>query len=180
MPNKNILFLLSGSVACFKACAVISALVKQGNCVQTAVTPNALQFIGPATLQGLTGRPVYADIFVPRQSGTEHISLSKWADVTVLCPASADVLNKMAAGVADDCVTTLFLAHDFAKPFLAVPAMNSRMFLHPATQASLEKLQSWGVRVLAPQTGRLACGDEGPGRMPEPETVLAALAEALQ
>lgn len=180
MSGKNILFLLSGSVACFKACSVISALVKQGHAVQTAVTPNALQFIGTATLQGLTGRPVYADMFAPRQSGTEHISLSKWADAAVLCPASADVLNKMAAGVADDCVTTLFLAHDFAKPFLAVPAMNSRMFLHPATQASLEKLQNWGVRVVTAQTGRLACGDEGPGRMPEPETVLAELEKVLK
>ncbi len=177
MPGKNILFMLSASIACFKACRVISALVKQGHSVQTALTPRALQFIGPATLQGLTGRPVYADMFAPRQSGTEHISLSKWADITVLCPASADVLNKMAAGVADDCVTTLFLAHNFAKPFLVVPAMNKQMFLHPATQASIEKLRSWGVQVLQPQTGRLACGEDGPGRMPEADDVLQRITE---
>ncbi len=180
MPAKNVLFMLSASVACFKACSVISGLVKEGRQVQTALTPRALQFIGPATLQGLTGRPVYADMFAPRQSGTEHISLSKWADITVLCPASADVINKMAAGVADDCVSTLFLAHDFAKPFLVVPAMNTHMFLHPATQASIEKLRSWGVQVLQPQTGHLACGDDGPGRMPEAPEVLRAIKELAE
>lgn len=179
MPGKNILFMMSASVACFKACSVLSALVKKEHAVQTAITPRTLQFVGPATLQGLTGRAVYSDMFAPRQSGTEHISLAKWADIAVLCPASADVINKMAAGVADDCVTTLFLAHDFAKPFLIVPAMNTRMFLHPATQGALEKLRSWGVQVLQPQTGHLACGDDGPGRMPEPESVVKKIEELL-
>lgn len=179
MSGKNILFMMSASVACFKACAVVSALVKKGHQVQTALTPNALQFIGPATLQGLTGKAVYYDMFAPRQSGTEHISLSKWADCTVLCPASADVINKMACGVADDCVTTLFLAHDFAKPFLIAPAMNSRMFLHPATQKSLQTLRSWGVQLIEPAQGHLACGDEGPGRLAEPQTVLSKIEELL-
>lgn len=179
MHGKNILFMMSASVACFKACAAVSALVKKGCQVQTALTPNALQFIGPATLQGLTGRPVYWDMFAPRQCGTEHISLSKWADCTVLCPASADVINKMAAGVADDCVTTLFLAHDFAKPFVLAPAMNSRMFLHPATQKALQTLRGWGVHVLEAESGHLACGDDGPGRLAEPVAVIKKIEELL-
>ena len=172
MPNKHILFLLSGSVACFKACEVISALVAQGHEVQTAVTPQALQFIGEATLQGLTHRPVYKDMFAPRQSGTEHISLTTWADVTVLCPATANILGKMAAGIGDDCVSTLFLAHSFSKPFLVAPAMNTAMYQHPATQSAMAKLQKWGVQFIACGTGRLACGVQGEGRLAEPTTIL--------
>ena len=161
MINKHILFLLSGSVACFKACEVISALVAQGHEVQTAVTPQALQFIGEPTLQGLTHRPVYKDMFAPRQSGTEHISLTTWADVTVLCPATANILGKMAAGIGDD-----------SKPFLVAPAMNTAMYQHPATQSAMAKLQKWGVQFIACGTGRLACGIQGEGRLAEPTTIL--------
>ena len=175
MANKHILFLLSGSVACFKACEVISALVAQGHEVQTAVTPQALQFIGEATLQGLTRRPVYKDMFAARQSGTEHISLATWADVTVLCPATANILGKMAAGIGDDCVSTLFLAHQFPKPFLVAPAMNTAMYQHPATQATIAKLQTWKVQFIACETGRLACGTQGEGRLAAPATILEAI-----
>ena len=180
MTNKNILFLLSGSIACFKACEVISALVKRSCQVQTAVTQNALKFIGVATLQGLTNRSVYTDMFGPRQQGTEHIHLNQWADITVVCPASANVIGKMANGIADDEVSTLLLSHDFQKPCLLVPAMNTNMYHHPATQQSLEKLKSWGVHVMACRRGRLACGVEGEGRMPEPADVLAAIEELVK
>jgi phosphopantothenoylcysteine decarboxylase/phosphopantothenate--cysteine ligase len=167
-----VLFQLSGSVAAFKACALISKLVQSGFEVQTAATASTFEFVGRATLEGLTGRPVFTDIF---QNGRamDHIHLAKWAELTILCPATANQINKLAAGIGDDAVSTLFLTHDFKKPYWVVPAMNEEMWLHPATQASLKVLGSWGVRVLEPAEGRQACGDVGPGRMLEPEVLLS-------
>jgi phosphopantothenoylcysteine decarboxylase/phosphopantothenate--cysteine ligase len=179
MSKSKILFQLTGSIACFKACAVISRLVREGHEVKTACTPSALQFIGPATLEGLTGRPVYADVFEKKQS-IEHIALSKWTDLAIVCPATANMMNKMAAGIGDDAVSTLFLSHDFAKPFLVAPAMNKNMWKHPATQKSVEILRGWGVDVLPVARGRQACGDEGDGRMLEPDAIYAAITAALK
>jgi phosphopantothenoylcysteine decarboxylase/phosphopantothenate--cysteine ligase len=179
MGKKNILFILSGSIACFKACGLISRLAKEGCGVKAVCTKNALQFIGLATLEGLTGKPVYHDMFAGREAGTEHISLTKWADITLVCQASGDIINKMAAGIGDDCATTLFLSHDFNKPFVIAPAMNQNIYTHPATQAALAKLKVWGVEVLPTAEGRLACGDAGPGRMLEPAAIRAALEKYL-
>jgi len=176
--GSNILFKLSGSIAAWKARAVISQLVKDGHQVQAVATEAALRFIGPATLEGLTGRPVLSDLWA-RGAAMEHINLVKWADLTILCPATANTINRFAAGIADDLVGSLFLAHNRTRPYLVAPAMNPAMWAHPATAASVETLRSWGVNVLPVASGRLACGDEGAGRMIEPEAILVAIRTAL-
>lgn len=179
MAPKNVLFLLSGSIACAKACGVISQLSKAGVTVQTAVTPAALQFVGKATLEGLSGRRVFDNLW---QDGgaLEHIDFARQADLALVCPATANTLNKLAAGIADDPVGTLFLAWELdKKPWWLAPAMNHRMWLHPATQASLGKLRGYGVRILEPAEGAHACGEDGPGRLPEPETIAAEVLRAL-
>lgn len=168
------LFKLSGSIACYKACDLISRLVKAGHEVQTVTTPAAERFIGPATLEGLTGRANLSDLW---KTGDQmaHIRLPEWADATILCPASASTVNRMAAGVADDLVTTLFLAHDFSKPYYMAPAMNPRMLNHPATAEAFRKLTNWGVRLLPTEEGVLACKDIGPGRLLDPELLFNAI-----
>jgi len=178
MCAAKILFELSGSIAAWKACAVISRLVQEGHEVQTIATSAALQFIGPATLEGLTGRPVRSDMW-DRGTAMDHINLVKWADLVVLCPVTANTINRLAAGLADDLVGALFLAHDWKKPFLLAPAMNPAMWAHPATRAGVEALRGWGVKILPVARGRLACGDEGEGRMIEPDEIVAAIRAAL-
>ncbi len=179
MRKSKILFQLSGSIACFKACAILSSLVKDGHDIEVVATASALKFVGEATLEGLTGRRVHTQAF-EAGSYMQHIHLVRWADLIVLAPASANTLNKMAAGIGDDLVTTLFLAHDFKKPYLVAPAMNQTMFAHPATQAALAKIKLWGVQVLATGHGSLACGESGDGRMLEPNEILAAVKESLK
>lgn len=138
--------------------------------MQTIASRAALKFVGPSTLEGLTGNPVYSDLY---ESGKQmaHINLAKWADITVLCPATANTINKLSQGMGDDLLSSLFLAHDFKKPYFLAPAMNTAMYRHPATQESLEKLSSWGVKVLSTGEGRLACGDVGEGKLLEPELI---------
>ncbi len=176
--SKNILFLMSGSIAAYKACFAVSQLVQQGHVIQVVTTPQALQFIGPATLEGLTGRPILADTFAPTHA-MAHIHLARWADCIILCPATANTLNKMSQGIADDLVTNLFLAHDFTKPFLVAPAMNTAMYKHPTTQASLARLSQMGVKVLETGAGTLACGEMGSGRLLEPDQLLKIISDEL-
>lgn len=175
---SNVLFILSGSIACYKACEVISQLVQRGHAVRTVATEAALRFVGPATLEGLTGSPVATDLFAAG-SALDHISLARWADVTVVCPATAHTLNRMAAGLADDLAGALLLAHEWKKPLVVAPAMNPAMWSHPATTAAVERLRQWGVRFVPPGLGRTACGEVGEGRMAEPETILALLGQVL-
>ena len=170
MSKFNILFQLSGSIACFKSCALISRLVKDGHQVQTLCTPSTLKFLGGSTLEGLTGRPVISDLFLPGHQ-MSHIHLTKWCDWSILCPASADTLNRLANGLANDMVGAIFLAFDRQKPYWIAPAMNPSMYQHPATQESLRKLKHWGVRVLEPEEGPVACGDTGEGRLMDPDTI---------
>ncbi|MCX6367233.1 MAG: flavoprotein [Armatimonadetes bacterium] len=170
----NILFQLSGSIACYKACTVISRLAQSGHSVQCVASESALKFIGAATLEGLSGKALLTDTFAPGR-WMEHIELNRWADISVLCPATANRLNKMAAGVADDLLGNLWLTHDFTKPLFVAPAMNTKMWTHPITQESLQKLESLGVKILRPEAGNLACGDVGEGRLMEPEELLKAI-----
>jgi phosphopantothenoylcysteine synthetase/decarboxylase len=153
---------------------VVSQLVQAGHAVQCVASGSAMQFIGPATLEGLSQRDLLTDTFQPGR-WMEHIELNRWADRSVICPATANRLNKMAAGVADDLMGNLWLTHDFAKPLFVVPAMNTKMWQHPITQASVTKLQALGVRMLNPASGNLACGDVGDGRLMEPEDILKAI-----
>lgn len=168
MSKGKILFQLSGSIACFKACQLLSQLVKDGVEVEVVATRSALAFVGEATLEGLTGRRVHTEIFASGEY-MKHIQLIRWADLVLLCPASANTINKLAHGLADDLLSALFLAHDFKKPYLIAPAMNSQMLQHPATRKSIETLRGWGVTVLGTGDGSLACGEVGEGRLMEPE-----------
>lgn len=176
MPE--VLFQLSGSIAAYKAGHVVSRLVQAGCVVQTVATRAALEFLGPATLEGLTGRPVATDTIAPG-SMMDHIHLVRRADLVVLCPATANTINRLAAGIADDLIGTMFLAFDFRVPYVVVPAMNAAMYEHPATTAALDRLRGWGVEFIDPSSGSLACGEIGPGRLAEPDDIVAELLRRL-
>jgi phosphopantothenoylcysteine decarboxylase/phosphopantothenate--cysteine ligase len=178
MSGSNLLFIFTGSIACYKACDAVSRLVRRGHRVRTVATVSALKFIGPATLEGLTGAPVLSDAFAPG-SAMEHINVTRWADAVIVCPATAHTINSLAVGVAPDLVGALFLAHDRTKPWLIAPAMNPAMWSHPATVAAVEKLQNWGVQFLSVGEGRTACGETGEGRLAEPAEIVAAVEAAL-
>lgn len=168
---KNILILMSGSIACYKVCTVISQLKQKGYSVQVVMSEAAQKFVGTPTIEGLLGHAPITDMY---QSGSvmDHIHLGRWADLILMAPATANTINKMAAGLGDDLLTTLFLAHDFQKPFLLTPAMNTKMYMHPTTQNSLNALKKMGVEVLETASGVLACGEVGYGRLIEPELIL--------
>ena len=170
MSKYKILFKITGSIAAYKAAYLISKLVQNNFEVQTVVSESALHFIGKATLEGLSGKAVLSDTY---ENGKmmNHINLVKWADLVILCPASANTINKLANGIADNLITSLFLAHDWNKPYLIAPAMNSNMYHHPITKKSLGVLESLGVKILPTDSGYLACGDIGDGKLLEPEKI---------
>lgn len=174
MSKSKILFILSGSIAAFKACQVISRLVQEGHDVQTVVTPSTLKFIGAATLEGLTGKPVLTDLWEQGRA-MDHIHLSRWADYGVLCPASANTINRVAAGLGEDLLGNLLLAWPQEKPLHIFPAMNLEMLRNSITQESLARLSSRGFTVHETGAGNLACGEEGSGRLLEPDDILATL-----
>jgi phosphopantothenoylcysteine decarboxylase/phosphopantothenate--cysteine ligase len=178
MSGSNLLFILTGSIAGFKACDAISQLVQRGHRVRTVATESALRFIGPATLEGLTGNAVLTDLFASG-AALEHIDLTRWADAVVVCPATANTINHFAAGLADDLAGALFLAHDRSKPFLIAPAMNPAMWSHPGTVGAVEKLSQWGVKFLPVGEGRTACGEIGEGRLAESAWIVAAVEAAV-
>lgn len=178
MSRSNLLFILSGSIAAYKACDALSQLVQAGHAVRVVATPAALRFVGTATLEGLTGQPVASDLWAEGRA-LDHIHLTRWADLVLVCPATAGLLNRLAAGFADDLVGALFLASDRRKPWLVAPAMNPAMWLHPATRDAVAKLQSWGVRCLAVGHGHTACGELGEGRLAEPADIVAAVEQML-
>jgi phosphopantothenoylcysteine decarboxylase/phosphopantothenate--cysteine ligase len=177
--SAKILFQMTGSIAGFKACTVLSRLVQDGHEVQVVITPQVNQFIGPATLEGLSGRPVYGDLYAPGQM-LNHIHLAKWADLAVVCPATANTVNRLAAGMGDDCIGALFLAYDLKKPYLVAPAMNHEMIGHPTVKRSLEILAEMKVQVLPTSNGYQACGDQAIGRLLEPSLIYESILTALQ
>lgn len=176
--SKNILVLMSGSIAAYKTCFIISRLTQMGHQVKVVTTSKALKFIGKASLEGLSGHDVLSDTFKTGHA-MDHIHLVRWADLILLCPATANTINKMAHGIADSIVTNLYLAFDFSKPFLIAPAMNTAMYLHPSTQASLKLLTQLGLILLDTAHGSLACGEVGKGRLHEPEIILNQINEIL-
>jgi phosphopantothenoylcysteine decarboxylase len=179
MSRGNVLFALTGSISCYKACTVISRLTQAGVTVQTVASAAALRFVGAATLEGLSGRSVFSDMWCAGRA-LDHIELARAADLAIVCPATANTINRLAAGLADDPLGALFLAWEFPrKPWWLAPAMNQQMWAHPATQRSLAQLQAQGVTLLEPGEGIQACGEIGPGRLAEPETVAARILAAL-
>ncbi|MCC6278327.1 MAG: hypothetical protein IT289_10480 [Oligoflexia bacterium] len=176
----KILFMLSGSIAAYKACEVISTLVKAGHQVKTVVTPDALKFIGRSTLEGLTGEPVSSDSFEPGKQ-MDHIHLARWADMALLAPCSAQTLANLAHGLAPNLVNLLFLAWEIkTKPFFIAPAMNQAMWDHPAVQNNVKQVQTFGVKVIEPGTGPQACGEHGQGRLAEPNQIIETIFQGVR
>ena len=177
LRSKRILIGISGGIAAYKIPELIRLLVKAGADVRVAATKNALQFVTELTLQTLSGHSVYSDVFAAiNEHATEHISLPEWCDAMIVAPATANVLAKMAAGIADDALTTTICSCVARKPIVVAPAMNDKMWENPATQHAIDTIRSWqNVRVLEPAEGPLACGTVGKGRMPEVEELQEAL-----
>jgi phosphopantothenoylcysteine decarboxylase/phosphopantothenate--cysteine ligase len=171
VTKKKVLLKVTGSIAAYKSAHVASRLVQSDYEVQVVMSKAATQFIGIATFEGLTGKKVFSDLF-EAGAAMEHIWLDRWADLILVCPASANTINKMAAGLGDDLISTLFLAHDFKKPYLIAPAMNFQMLNHPSTQSSLTRLQEMGLRILGTAEGVLACGEEGDGKLLDPDLIV--------
>lgn len=164
--TPRVLLGISGGIAAYKAAELVRALVQEGADVQVVMTEAACGFITPATMQALSGKPVFTDMWDPRVGNAMgHIDLSRDRDAVVIAPASADLLAKLAHGLADDLLTTLCLARDC--PLLVAPAMNRQMWEHPATQRNVAQLRADGVLVLGPASGEQACGEVGQGRMLE-------------
>jgi phosphopantothenoylcysteine decarboxylase/phosphopantothenate--cysteine ligase len=171
---KKLLFIISGGVAAYKALELIRLARRVDYEVTTVLTKSGAEFVTPLSLQALSGQKVYTDLFsLTDESEMGHIQLSRLADLVVVVPATANILAKMAAGISDDLATTLLLATD--KRVMAVPAMNVRMWEHAATVANIAVLKARGVMVLEPAVGAMACGEFGPGRLPEPPEILAAI-----
>ncbi|MDB5721945.1 MAG: coaBC [Alphaproteobacteria bacterium] len=178
MQGQRILLIVGGGIAAYKACELIRLLRKAGASVRCVLTAGGAHFVTPMTLAALSENPVYTSLWdLKDETEMGHIQLSREADLVVVCPATADLMAKMAAGIADDLATTLLLATD--KRVLAVPAMNVRMWLHEATRRNVKRLRDDGVEVIEPDEGEMACGEYGPGRLPEPEAVVAAIRKIL-
>ena len=174
LVGKRILLIISGGIAAYKCLELIRNMREQGAAVRAILTPAATHFVTPLSVAALTEDKVFTELFsLTDESEMGHIRLSREADLVVVAPATADLLARMAAGMANDLALTALLATD--KPILAAPAMNVRMWLHPATQANVATLAGRGVRFVGPAIGDMACGEYGPGRMAEPDEILAAI-----
>ena len=181
LADYEILLCLTGGIACYKAADLASQLVQAGSGVSAIMTEAAQKFIGPATLQGLTRREVYTSLWIgPGQGRANHIALADRADLMVVAPATANIIAKFAAGLAEDLVSTTALAVSGICPILIAPAMNSRMWAAEPTQANVSKLRQWGFHFAGPAEGNLACGTTGPGRLASPAELMNAITELLK
>ncbi|MDI6831826.1 MAG: bifunctional phosphopantothenoylcysteine decarboxylase/phosphopantothenate--cysteine ligase CoaBC [Actinomycetota bacterium] len=174
---NNILMGVSGGIAAYKAVDLARRLVLRGFRVKVVMTENAARLVGPATFRAVTSNPVALALFAEGGAPMEHIDLAREADVVVVAPATANIIAKMAHGLADDLLSTTLLAT--RAPVVVAPAMNREMWSHPATVSNLETLRKRGVTVVGPESGPLACGEEGTGRMSEPEAVVEAVLGVL-
>ena len=178
LSRARILLIISGGIAAYKSLELIRRLKDRGAAVQVVMTSAARQFISPLSAATLSGQPVRDDLFsLTDEAAIGHIELSRAADLVVVAPASANILARMAGGLADDMATTVLLATD--KRVLAAPAMNVRMWLHPATRRNIDRLKEDGVLFVGPESGSMACGEFGPGRMAEPPAIVEAIEQAL-
>lgn len=178
MSRARILLVISGGIAAYKSLELIRRLRDRGATVRVVMTAAAQQFISPLSAATLSGQPIRDELFsLTDEAAIGHIELSRAADLVVVAPASANILARMAAGLADDLATTLLLATD--KRVLAAPAMNVRMWLHPSTRRNLDRLKDDGILFVGPESGPMACGEFGPGRMAEPPAIVEAIEQAL-
>ena len=179
LGDFEILLGVTGGIAAYKAAALCSLLVKSEAGVTVAMTGHAEKFVGPLTFSTLCGRAVFRDLFgAEKVYDAQHISLTSRADLIVVAPATANIMAKLAGGICDDLLSTVLCAAE--SDILLAPAMNQRMWNHPATARNLATLQEWGCHFVGPETGRLACGDTGAGRMSEPEAIFAAIVKLLE
>ena len=175
---KRILLIVGGGIAAYKSLELIRLLKKAGHSVTPVLTKGGEHFVTAMSLGTLAESQVHTSLWeLKDEVEIGHIQLSRSADMVLVCPATADLLAKMAAGIADDLATTLLLATD--KPVVVAPAMNVRMWLHPATQRNLAQLKADGIQVIDPDEGEMACGEFGPGRLPEPQAILDWLSREL-
>ena len=179
MADKRILLIIGGGIAAYKSLELIRELARRSIRTRAILTEAGKQFVTPMSVGALTADKVYSELFsLTDEAEMGHIELSRSADLVVVCPATANLMAKAANGLADDLATTTLLATD--KAVLMAPAMNVRMWTHPATQANLKTLRSHGVTVMDPDEGEMACGEFGPGRLPEPVRIADAIEAALK
>lgn len=179
MADHRILLIIGGGVAAFKSLELIRTLKKRGVASRCILTEAGKQFVTPMSVAALSGDKVYDDLFsLTDESEMGHIELSRSAELVVVCPATANLIAKAAHGLADDLASTTLLATD--KAVLMAPAMNVRMWEHPATRANVETLRSYGHTIMEPDEGEMACGEFGPGRLPEPDRIADAIQAALK
>ncbi|HEY7481018.1 MAG TPA: bifunctional phosphopantothenoylcysteine decarboxylase/phosphopantothenate--cysteine ligase CoaBC [Gemmatimonadales bacterium] len=176
--GRRVVLGVSGGIACYKSCVLARRLTEAGARVDVVLTRSAVEFVGPVTFEALTGRPVLTSLWEPGRA-LAHVRLPQDADLVIVAPATADLLARVALGLADDVLTALLLAR--TAPLLVAPAMNDEMYARPETQANLQRLRASGVALVGPEIGALAEGpSERPGRMSEPETILAHAARLLR
>src|SRR3954466_4261600 len=177
--GKKVALGITGGIAAYKAAEVLRGLQKAGCLVRVAMTPRACEFIQPLTFRALSGEHVIVDDYAPdNPDPIAHITFAQTVDLLLIAPATANIIAKFANGVADDFLTSTYLAS--TAPVLIAPAMNTTMWNHPATQRNLRRLRADGVRIVEPDAGEMACGTIGPGRLSEPEIIVAAALEMLR
>lgn len=175
LSGRRILLCVCGGIAAYKAAELVRRLRDAGATVQVAMTDNALRFVGAATFQALSGQPVRSSLWdAAAEAAMGHIELARWAQQVIVAPASANIIARLAHGLADDLVSTLCLAT--TAPLAIAPAMNNRMWEHPATQANIDTLRARGALIIGPDDGAQACGEFGPGRLAEADAIVTALA----
>ncbi len=178
LKDRHVLLIVGGGIAAYKAPLVVRALTGLGAEVRCVLTPAATHFVTPLTLQTVSGHRVGVEVMDAEfESQIGHIELARWADVVLIAPATANLIARLAAGIANDLATTLVLAT--TAPILVAPAMNTQMLLHPATARNIETLREFGYTIIPPEEGDLACGEAGPGRMPDPEALVEAIGMRL-
>lgn len=173
---KKIILGISSSISAYKACDLVRLFVKEGWSVHVVVTENALHLVSPLTLEVLSGNPVYSSQYSRERREMGHIELKADASLFLVAPATANVIGKMANGIADDLLTTTFLS--VTCPVLVAPAMNPNMFKHPAVRENIARLKTWGVRFIDPGEGPVVCGDEGAGRLADIELIFRTAIDA--
>ena len=177
LTGYEVLVCVCGGIAAFKVAGLVSALAKREAGVTVAMTRNARRFVGPITFEALSGRPVATSMWRPRPGEIAHLSPTERADLVVVAPATANIIGKMAGGIADDLVSSMLIGA--AAPVMVAPAMNSRMWQHPATQRNIQTLQQDGCLLVGPENGWQACRAAGTGRMSEPDEILDAISNQL-
>jgi len=176
----NILLGVTSSVAIYKACEIARALTKAGHSVDVIMTENATKLISPVLFENLTGRKAYDKMFQRiEDTSVEHISLAKKANVAIIAPATANIIGKIANGMADDMLSTVFMALSKTTPKLIAPAMNTGMWENPAVQRNIQTLEKDGIKIIEPKTGTLACGDTGKGALADVETIVREVSKEL-